>query len=216
MGSRKKQVMTWSSSIRNLQKELRLTERQRKLVVGTLLGDGCLIPNATGRNYRLQVEHGAKQQDYVNWKYGALERWCLSPPKHQRRTKSVKFRTISHPQLSELYAYFYRNRKKVLPVDIEQWLGDPFVVAVWFMDDGGVLKGCDGSGRAMLLNVQQFGKDDVGRIQQTLRQSFGFETTRQWNNSGYRLYLPRVYCESFNHLIGTHFIPSMRYKLVSS
>ena len=45
----------------------KLTKRQKDILIGMLLGDGCLEKN--GRNVRLRIEHGLSQKDYLDWKY---------------------------------------------------------------------------------------------------------------------------------------------------
>jgi len=46
-------VISWSKEIRDLQKNLTLTEIQKEVLMGTLLGDGCLARNISGKNSRL-------------------------------------------------------------------------------------------------------------------------------------------------------------------
>jgi len=111
-------------------------------LIGTLLGDGSLVANAHGKNYRLQIEHQKKQKSYLEWKYRVFERWCLSPPKFRVKTNSWYFRTISHPIFTEyrslFYQAFYQAKKKIIPKEIETLLTNPVSLAVWYMDDGGV------------------------------------------------------------------------------
>jgi hypothetical protein len=48
-------VKSWSKSVRDLQKRLVLGSTQKQVLVGTLLGDGCLTPNVYGKNFRLAL-----------------------------------------------------------------------------------------------------------------------------------------------------------------
>jgi len=48
--------ITNSKQIRNLRIHLKLSDRQRKILIGSLLGDGCLILNSWGKHYRYQAE----------------------------------------------------------------------------------------------------------------------------------------------------------------
>ena len=43
----------------------KLTTRQKGIVIGSLLGDGYLVP--TTRGYAFRVNHGLKQKAYVDW-----------------------------------------------------------------------------------------------------------------------------------------------------
>src|SRR3989344_4671341 len=64
-----------TKEIREQKASLKLTEKQRDIVVGLLLGDGHLETQNSGRTYRLKVEHGALQRDYVEWLFGELHEW---------------------------------------------------------------------------------------------------------------------------------------------
>ncbi len=55
--------ITHSRELRELRVRLALTEYQKQIVTGSLLGDGSLIPNAWGKGYRLQIEQGERQKD---------------------------------------------------------------------------------------------------------------------------------------------------------
>lgn len=43
--------------------DTKLTEQQREITVGLLLGDGHLETRTNGRTYRLKVEHSEEQID---------------------------------------------------------------------------------------------------------------------------------------------------------
>lgn len=214
VGSRQK-VITWSREIRLLQQKLKLTSLQRNVLLGTLFGDGCLIENASGKNYRLKIEHGKKQKEYVEWKHRIFKEWCLSGIKFQQKTQSWRFKTISHPAFTELHEMFYERRKKVLPQQAKKFLSNPLSLAIWFMDDGGKLLDKNGKGRAVLFNIQQLSIRDVVRLQKILIENFSLPTTKQKNHAGYRLYLPRRYCGRFNDLVGKYILPILKYKLIS-
>lgn len=56
-----------------------LNARQQAIVIGTLLGDGCLERNGT--HVRLKVDHGATQKEYVEWKFQELKSVATGLPK---------------------------------------------------------------------------------------------------------------------------------------
>src|ERR1700732_2234449 len=106
---------------------------QRELIVGSLLGDGCLLRTTAGFCFR--VHHGLRQRDYVAWKYSFLEKFVRAGPRITGR--AAHFRTISHPEMLLMRPRFYdvAGRRRV----DAQFLGrelTPFSLAIWFMDDG--------------------------------------------------------------------------------
>lgn len=53
-----------------------LTEAQKSIIVGMLLGDGSLRRKT---NTILKVNHSHKQKEYVDWLYNKLEKLVLTP-----------------------------------------------------------------------------------------------------------------------------------------
>jgi hypothetical protein len=84
---------------------LRLSDVQREILVGILLGDACLETQNAGRTYRLKIEQGAAHADYVQHLYEVFREWVLSPPRSkQGQTRGVitinlAFQTVSHEGL---------------------------------------------------------------------------------------------------------------------
>lgn len=170
------------------------------------MGDGSLIVNSSHSNYRLQVEHSSHQKEYVLWKYGIFRNFVLTEPKYLPRTRSWKFRTISHPELSTYHRMFYRAGRKILPEDIG-FLTDPFIAAVWFMDDGGRF------GNGCLLNIQNFTDEEALRLRKFFRDTFEIPATLQRNHGRFRLYIPTSHRVLWEQYIGKYVRGEFRYKI---
>ena len=204
--------ITYSAKIRELKKRLALSPDQRSLVIGSVLGDGYLEPNWSRTNYRLKVQHSAQQKDYVLWKHSLLSDWALTEPKEQLVNCSIRFRTISHPELTKFRELFYRGNKKIIPEDIAKLL-DPFALAVWFMDDGGKLTG-KGRLRGYYLNTQSFSENQNKVLVKALSEKLGIKGVSVQANHGYkRLFIGAYGRNRLRELIDPHVIPTMRYKL---
>lgn len=116
-----------------------LGNKQRSLLIGSLLGDGTL--NFSGNFPNLKIEHCLKQRFYVFYKYRLLKQFVSTSPKLSYRydnnrepyPKSWWFRTIGLETLKFYYGLFYINKIKVIPNNIEKLL-DPLVLAIWAMD----------------------------------------------------------------------------------
>ena len=197
---------TNSAFHRALRESLFLSDIQKKLLLGSLMGDGCLIVNSSGTNYRLQVEHCAKQKDYVVWKYNVFKNFVLSKPAYQPRTCSWKFRTLSHIQFSEYHDMFYTQGRKILPENLD-FLEDPLVCAVWFMDDGGKL------GNGCLLNIQNFTDAEAYRLRVFFHEKFKISATLQRNKGHFRLYIPKHKRFLWDNFLGGNLREEFRYKI---
>ena len=96
-------------AVRNLRDSLVLSPEQRSFIYGTMLGDGSIIGNQNNKqkNYRLQIAHSIKQKELVLWKYEILKKFVIKLPSYRKINDSLVFRTISHPQITEIYNFFY-------------------------------------------------------------------------------------------------------------
>ena len=56
--------VTYSTEIRDL-KKIGFDEYQRAVIIGSILGDGCLCENWSKTNYRLLIMHSVDQKEYI-------------------------------------------------------------------------------------------------------------------------------------------------------
>lgn len=196
-----------------------LTQAQRDLLVGLLLGDGHLETQTRGRTFRLKVEHTESQADYVAWLFDSFKSVCDQAEVYRReRTDgrvSVGFTTRASGTFRFYAQQFYVVQKKRVPPLIHKML-TPLGLAVWFMDDGSRK-----SKRHNTYNIHTlaYSKADLMRVQETLIALFGIHSTlhKQRNNS-WRLYIGATSAPEFTRLIEPYvqMIPSMRKKLVNA
>ena len=203
--------ITYSAEIRKL-KNIPFTETQKSLVIGTILGDGCLNQNWSKTNYRLTINHAIKQKEYVWWKYEILKPYILTEPKIHEGTQSYRLRTINHPYLSKLRNDFYPIRIKIVPSNIADLLKNQLTLAVWFMDDGNVSM-WQGKLRGYHINTQSFSEAENQMLVSALNKAWNIEVTSQKNNGKYRLYIGSNSKIKFRSLIEKFILPSMKYKL---
>lgn len=201
--------MSWNTrAVRILRSQLVMTPKQKSIVLGTLLGDACLTPNAAGKNFRLQISQGSAQREYVLWKYELLRNFVLSPPSYYGKTDSWRFRTLSHQSFTELRHKFYQGTKKILPENLREILRDPLALAVWFMDDGTQF-----SNGNLTINTQSFTKDEQLLIGKIFREIYGWQITLHRDHGKYRIYLGKDGSYALKKLIRPYVIPTLNYKL---
>ena len=206
-----------SNKIEEYKKTLKLSEFQRQVLIGTLLGDGCLETQNRGRTYRLKIEHSMTQKDYVDWKYQVFKNFTLSEPRIHKRMSygSVRenhcFSTVSHGSLRFYGQQFYKNGKKTMPKIISKMI-TPLALAVWFMDDGSIKSK---QHRALVIHSQSFNKQDLLNIIEVLDKKYGIKLTlrKREDGSGYVLYLLSKTVSKFIDLVKEYVLPSMEYKL---
>lgn len=210
-----------NKTIEEEKKRLKLNDRQREILVGTLLGDGHLETKNNGKTYRLKIEHTVHQKEYVEWLFQQFREWIRTPPKErtrlitlhgrQKEYKQIGFSTLSSGILRFYAQQFYvKDRsKKIVPKLIRRWL-TPLALAVWYMDDGSIKSNTH---RTVLLNTQGFEDIDLKHLQEALRTSYGIQTTVRKQKDGKQLYVPSESVDLFLRTIEPFILASMRYKL---
>lgn len=209
---REARKITYSTEIRKLIKRLTLSDNQRAVLIGNILGDGHLEPNWSKTNYKLKINHNKKQKDYVFWKYEIFKEWVLTKPKLDKWNNSFQFRTISHRDITELRNEFYQNKRKIIPENIGKYLKNPLTLAVWFMDDGNAI-GAKKLFRGYHINSQSFTDEENMILKKTLSAIYGLSIGLEKNHGHYRMYVNKSSADRFKNLVAPYIIPSMQYKL---
>ena len=194
---------------------MRITTRQDAIIIGSLLGDGCLEKN--GKWTRLRLEHGHIQKSYLVWKYKELKSLVTGKIMEVRVFKkaqklfyySYRMYTFSNPALDFYRNIFYVNKKKIIPEDFASLLKHPLSLAVWFMDDGYKRNDCN----ALRLSTDSFTKSEQYILQSVLKSNFGIETSVHKKGKYWNIYIPEKESKKFIALIQPYIIPELIYKI---
>jgi hypothetical protein len=204
-----------AKSIENHKNKLKLTQRQRQIIVGKMLGDGHLETQNNGKTYRLKVEHSIKQKEYVDWFYQEFKEWILAKPQKKRKIRNGKLsynywvNTLASGSFRFYAHQFYKDKKKVIPKLIHRWL-TPLSLAVWFMDDGSIKSK---NHKARIINTQGFKKKEVLRLISALKSKFGIQSKLRKQKDGYQIMILSESADEFARLIKNHLYNSMKYKI---
>lgn len=180
-----------------------LTEIQRSIVIGSLLGDGGMRCKT---NALLEINHGIQQKFYVDWKYQHLAQFVLTPPKARKgkgKRVAYRFTTRSLPELTPFYVWFYPNKRKIVPNNL---LLDPLSLAVWFMDDGSK------SYKALYLNTQQFDLNSQMRLINVLDGQWGIKATLNRDKQYQRIRIAVASVPKVKELIIPYVLAPFQYK----
>lgn len=205
-----------------LAEQHRLGRRQWELILGTLLGDGCLSPNRhDGNGVRLRMGHGAEQAAYLDWK---VEMLANIPHSRTGNAKGAVFADFTpQPELHELHeAVYFGDGQKHISWDYLKAL-TPLSLAAWYMDDGCFTlrsKGAQertrgGTGRIEIC-VEAMSPGSRERIAEYLRDVHGLDaklTVRGARRISV-LQLSAAATTKFMELIAPYVHPSMEYKLL--
>lgn len=184
-----------------------LTQFQKSVIIGSILGDGYLRIVPGRKDAFLEINHSVNQKDYVDWKYSILKNICISLPKLRKgkgRRIAYRFYTKQLLELTEMYQLFYRNGRKIIPKNI---VLDPIILSVWFMDDGSKCRDSD-----IYLNTQQFDKVNQ-RILILCLKKMGLETKMNKDKGYFRLRFLKSSIPKLKSILEKIIIPSMKYKI---
>jgi hypothetical protein len=194
---------------------MRITSRQDAIIIGSLLGDGCLEKN--GRFTRLRLEHGHVQKSYLEWKYKELKglmTGSVMKVHYYNKTRKLPYDsyrayTFSDKAFDIYRNNFYVNNKKIIPANLALFLKHPLSLAIWFMDDGYKRNDCN----ALRLSTDSFTKDEQYILQSVLKNNFGIETSVHKKGKYWNIYIPERESKKFIALIKRYVIPELSYKI---
>lgn len=214
----------YSKKIEEYKKSLKLTKRQREIIVGTLLGDGHLEALPNKRVYRLKIEHSIKQKEYVDWLWSEFKEWVSSPPRERTKmvtlpqgtrykSASYGFTTYSHGALRFYAHQFYsKEGKKIIPKLIDR-LFTPLSLAVWFMDDGSWKSN---KHHTFIFHTFGYARAELERLALALKKRFSIMAGLHKQKKKYwRVYVYSDSADHFRQIIEPYMrgIQSMSYKL---
>ncbi len=172
-------------------------------MIGSLLGDATLLPTTSGHCFR--VNHGIAQSPYVDWKWKVLSSYVRSMPRVCRN--GYYFRTVTHPELSNLRRLFYPQGVKTVPIDLLIKQFSELSLAVWIMDDGA------SDGKQLRINSQSFSQEENEILASLLRAKLGLDVRLNVDKGRYRLRFTAASMERLKTFVRPYILPSMLYKL---
>src|SRR3989344_4816217 len=161
-----------------------LTQFQKSLIIGTILGDGYLRIIPGRKNAFLEINHSFSQKEYVDWKFEKLKGICNSAPKQREGNGgrvAYRFYTKQHPELTGIYNTFYKNGKKIIP--------DNFY-----------------------LNTQQFTMENQVKLLEYLNK-LDLKASLNKDKDYYRIRFISSSIDKLKELVGQNIVPSMYYKI---
>ena len=195
-------------------REIPLSDALRGLLIGTVLGDGCLqrLHNGDSLAY---LKVGNKIRGFVDYKRQlfstitptetVIQKWIY------KGKDSYHFNTIAHPDIFKLYQQMYIGGRKVITKDIFQDL-TVAGLALWYLDDGY----CDIKQKAYYLSTCNFSLDEHHMMREYLRRKFDIYTSIVHNGKYLKLYVASRSRNQLEHLL-RDFIPEcMLYKYASN
>lgn len=201
----------------NTLRTISINPNQEQLIVGTLLGDGCLYRSDKRHNYRLCIGQCEKQSEYFIWKYEMLQPFINTyHTSIDKRGNSVMLQasTIVHPQLNKFGNMFYpENGKKIVPKNLDMWF-TPIALTAWILDDGNLNAGVN-----LRISTHGFSYEDHLELQSLLKRVFDVRSKiapyKHNNKEYFYLSVNKENTLKISNIIRPFTVECMKYKLMS-
>lgn len=188
-----------------------LTQIQKEIIDGSLLGDGTIEKMKGNANARFGKQQKSESFDYLKYVFDNLKPFSKSfvertventinirlnrGPVTGNRKKFLKInimRTVSHPFFTELRRKWYPKGIKIVPRDIKL---TPLMLAIWFCDDGSNHK----NNKEAIIHTQGFQEEDINFLIGEMFNLFNIES--KINYDGLKLPVIRIGAKSYENFI---------------
>lgn len=195
-----------------------LTEVQKDIIVGTMLGDASYERNKPNHNVRVRFEQTFPAHAYylttlyIHFLNLTGKHPTVTTRKADKRTgkaySTISFKTLAFPCLNVFHDMFYIGGTKVVPSNIGDML-NARALAYWIMDDGG-----KGSYGEMILHTRSFTLQDTQLLQSVLMDNFALRTRLLEKTPGqWVIVIPVKQVTPLKDIVSPYMCLSMLYKL---
>lgn len=191
---------------------LQPTEEQWEVLIGTLIGDGCLFKASPNSLHRMNLAHSLKQETYFHYKYEMLKSLIRTEPKKrswiEKRNGTeyheIRFQTRVNPLFSELYEKWYRDGKKIIDYENIKDCG-ALCLAIKYFDDGHLTK----AGQPT-ISMNDYDVESSKNLQRWLSEKFGVDSA--YHKPGV-IYIPARSKAKFLSLVEPYATSDLLYKI---
>lgn len=206
-------IKKWCHEKFNLvyKKQKKLNEKQRQLIMFSLLGDGHIDKRETKPLFI--VSHAENQKDYLYWKYDILKDCCKSEPSFIKASQVEFSGKIYNKQpayrLCTRIIYDLYDIRQMNKIDIIKQLNE-FGLSIFFLDDAS--RSIDG----WTICYASFTNEEKEMFIRILKEKFGIESHLQKDDR--YLYIPSKYSKKLDEIILRN-IPNeldiIKYKIIN-
>ena len=198
---------------------IHITDNAHQIIIGSLLGDGSIIPKGT--NCIFTQQHSIVQDNYVRY----LEKLCIKENLEVKfiqikvKDSFINNRKLKNNGQSRIYSKvnqtfniyrkeWYPKGKKIIPNSINQLTS--LGLAIWFMDDGCFHK----ETKNYYFSTDGFCYKDVLKLIKMLKQNFNISASAHKRKENYVIYIKAISREIFKSLVKPYICEEMNYKFI--
>jgi len=148
-----------------------MEENVKRIILGSLLGDGSLKINREYANARFAFRHSLIQKEYFFWKVNNLKSISSKKCFWQQDDGKIRYQSLATKDLTELYHLTHKNGR----LDVaRKWLDllTPLSLSVWWCDDGSLGRNT----RQGVICTDSFSKNNLIILLEYLQDKWGIKT----------------------------------------
>lgn len=195
-----------------------LTNKQHQVLVGHLLGDGCLYKHKPTHNPYFCIQRQSRDREYLEWSAQTFQDFLTRPvfegTTFDTRTSKEyawsKMKTKQAPVYAPFYEEWYPEGTKVVPRNL---VLTPLILAVWFLDDGCVMQHKSSSRIRLKLATMGFSEEDVRWLAQLLKERYKAHFSVNKDNGQFFLSTANLGAQAFVAEIEPFLPPGMSRKM---
>lgn len=192
--------------------DLKLTQLQKEILCGTLLGDSSLqYPSKSSKTPIFTCDHGPKQKEYSKLLSEQLNGRLVERLRYDKRTQktytSYTVTTLSNNEYILMYNQLYINGKKCITKDfLKNFTGCS--LAYLYMDDGYTIH------NTMFLCTDAYDEESCDNLINHCLRKFNIHFTKnKHSKNGFRLRLCFDDRQKFIDLVSPYMMEEMKYKI---
>lgn len=203
------------SRTESMNKPIFLTQENKEILCGTLLGDSSIqyYPKHRWKSPIFKCEHGGTQEDYTKLLYTKLSNLNTFFKKYTRFDKRTNkeyttycVKTSANPALLPYFKLLYSSGKKEI---CKEFLKDFTYksLAYLYMDDGYYHQD------SYYISTDSFSLNSIETLIQHIETVLNLHFTPIKHGSNYRIRLLKKDIEKFNNMVSVYMIDSLKYKI---
>ena len=183
-----------------------LTDDQRQIIMGSILGDGCIQFLPSG-NTRIAFTHGVKQRECLTWKLSIFNKEPCADITSGYTCKPIH---RGHTRVFNYGKPVDKNRS------VPPWLLediDARGIAVWYMDDGSTSFNPNSKVEGQsIIHSNAFSLSDNIKLKNMFKKRFDIDALIKRSKGYYYLYFQTQEALKLHRMIDPYIHPSMAYK----
>ena len=184
----------------------------QSVIVGLLLGDAWLEKRKINGRFRFEQSHIHTEFFMDVYKFFIF--YCKTEPRlrerYDKRTNKIyktwHFSTLSNPLFTEYYDWIYREKKKIIPKDIVNYL-DSIALSYWLMCDGYKYN------MGVTLATNSYSVEDNLLLIDVLNTKFGFNSRLIKDHKYPSIFIPKLDMVLLQKVVLPYMNSAMLYKI---